>query len=139
MSDLEALARRFVADVWNGRRPESAAELVSPECPGVMGAGPDGVLAWHADRRTSFPDLVYEVVGVVAAGDRVALCWRAAGTQQGQFGPVPPTGRPVAYAGATFLHFDGDGKIVDIWSVNELFQVLEQLGVRFTPPDSVSP
>jgi predicted ester cyclase len=63
------------------------------------------------------------------------VCWRAAGTQRGQFGPVPATGRPVTYAGATFLHFDGDSKIVDIWSVNELFQLLEQLGVRFTPPE----
>jgi hypothetical protein len=41
----------------------------------------------------------------------------------------------VTYAGATFLHFGGDSTIVDIWSVNELFQLLEQLGVRFTPPD----
>jgi predicted ester cyclase len=135
MPDLEALARRFVADVWNGQRLESAHELVSPECPGAMGAGPEGVLAWHADRRASFPDLVYEVLGVIAADDRAAVCWRAAGTQQGQFGPVPATGRPVTYAGATFLHFGGDGTIVDIWSVNELFQLLEQLGVRFTPPD----
>jgi hypothetical protein len=41
----------------------------------------------------------------------------------------------VEYAGATFIRFDGFEKIVDIWSVNELFQVLDQLGVRFTPPD----
>jgi hypothetical protein len=94
MPDLEALARRFVADVWNGQRLESAHELVSPECPGAMGAGPEGVLAWHADRRASFPDLVYEVLGVIAADDRAAVCWRAAGTQRGQFGPVRrPAGR----------------------------------------------
>jgi predicted ester cyclase len=135
MPDREALVRRFVADVWNGQRPESAHELVSPGCPGAMGAGPEGVLAWHADRRESFPDLAYEVVDVVADDDRVAVRWRAAGTQRGRFGPVPPTGRPVAYAGATFLRFDADGKIVNVWSVNELFGVLEQLGVRFTPPD----
>jgi len=135
MPDAEARARRFVADVWNGQRPESAHELISPTCPGAMGPGPEGVLAWHADRRGSFPDLAYEVMDVVAADDRAAVRWRAAGTQQGQFGPVPPTGRRVEYAGATFLRFDGAGKVVDVWSVNELFQVLDQLGVRFTPPD----
>ena len=135
MPDREALVRRFVADVWNGQRPESAHDLVSAECPGAMGTGPEGVLAWHADRRTSFPDLAYEVIDIAATDDRAAVRWRAVGTQRGQFGPVPPTDRSVAYAGATFLRFDGDGKIVDIWSVNELFQVLEQLGVRFTPPD----
>jgi hypothetical protein len=47
---------------------------------------------------------------------------------------VPATGRRVEYAGATFLRFDAAGRIDDVWSVNELFGVLEQLGVRFTPP-----
>ena len=36
--------------------------------------------------------------------------WRAAGTQLGQFGPVPPTGTVVSYSGATFLRFDADGQ-----------------------------
>jgi predicted ester cyclase len=135
MPDLAALARRFVADVWNGQRPESAHELVSPDCPGAMGPGPDGVLAWHADRRASFPDLAYEVIDVVTGGDRTAVRWRASGTQRGRFGPVPATGRRVEYSGATFLRFDPAGRIDDVWSVNELFGVLEQLGVRFTPPD----
>ena len=37
MTDVEAVARRFVADVWNARREESAYELVAPECPGLGG------------------------------------------------------------------------------------------------------
>ncbi|HEX2773684.1 MAG TPA: ester cyclase, partial [Micromonosporaceae bacterium] len=79
-------------------------------------------------------DLRYKIVDVVAGGERVAVHWRAAGTQLGQFGPVPPTGRLVSYSGATFLRFDPTGKIVDVWSVNELFQVLQQLGVEMLPP-----
>ncbi|MGV9980378.1 ester cyclase [Micromonospora wenchangensis] len=64
----------------------------------------------------------------------MALRWRAAGTQAGQFGPVPPTGQVVSYSGATFLRFDAAGRIVDVWSVNELFQLLQQLGVEMLPP-----
>ncbi|MEH0824322.1 MULTISPECIES: ester cyclase [unclassified Micromonospora] len=134
MTDLEAVARRFVADVWNAGREESAYELVGAECPGLGGAGPEATLAWHRDRRAAFPDLRYKIVDVVAAGDRVAVRWRAAGTQAGQFGPVPPTGQVVSYTGATFLRFDGQGRIVDVWSVNELFQLLQQLGVEMLPP-----
>ncbi|MEU7956616.1 ester cyclase [Micromonospora humida] len=134
MIDVEVVARRFVADVWNAGREESADELVAEECPGLGGTGPAAVLAWHRDRRAAFPDLRYKLVDVVAAGDRVALRWRAAGTQAGQFGPVLPTGQVVSYSGATFLRFDAAGRIVDVWSVNELFQLLQQLGVEMLPP-----
>lgn len=134
MIDVEAASRRFVADVWNGGRDESAYELIGEECPGLGGVGPEATLAWHRDRRGSFPDLRYKLVDVVVAGDRAALHWRAAGTQLGQFGPVPATSQVVSYSGATFLRFDADGKIIDVWSVNELFQLLQQLGVEFLPP-----
>ncbi|MER7331181.1 MULTISPECIES: ester cyclase [unclassified Micromonospora] len=134
MTDVEATARRFVADVWNAAREESAYELVAPGCPGLGGAGPEATLAWHRERRAAFPDLRYKIVDVVAAGNRVAVRWRAAGTQVGRFGPVPPTGQVVSYSGATFLRFDDAGRIVDVWSCNELFQLLQQLGVEMLPP-----
>ncbi|MFJ8580321.1 ester cyclase [Micromonospora sp. NPDC093277] len=134
MTDVEAAARRFIADVWNATREETAYELVAEDCPGLGGSGPSATLAWHRERRAAFPDLRYKIVDVVASGDRVALHWRAAGTQAGQFGPVPPTGQVVSYSGATFLRFDDKGRIVDVWSVNELFQVLQQLGVEMIPP-----
>ncbi|MFG1660495.1 ester cyclase [Micromonospora chersina] len=134
MTDVETAARRFIADVWNAGREESAYDLVAEDCPGLGGTGPEAALAWHRDRRASFPDLRYKIVEVVAGGDRVAVHWRAAGTQAGQFGPVAPTGRVVSYSGASFLRFDETGRIVDVWSVNELFQVLQQLGVEMLPP-----
>lgn len=131
---METATRRFVADVWNGGREESAYELIAADCPGMGGTGPDATLAWHRDRRSTFPDLRYKIVDLIVSGDRAALHWRAAGTQLGQFGPVPPTGQVVSYSGATFLRFDADGKIIDVWSVNELFQLLQQLGVEILPP-----
>jgi predicted ester cyclase len=136
MAGIEELTRRFVTEVWNGEREESAYELIGAECPGLGANGPEGVLAFHRDRRAAFPDQRYEIVEVVAGPDRSAVRWRATGTQHGQFGPVPPTGRGVEYAGATFLRFDAAGRIVDAWSVNELFQVLQQLGVEVLPPRS---
>ncbi|MBO4204644.1 ester cyclase [Micromonospora echinofusca] len=140
MTDVETTARRFVADVWNGNREDSAYELVAADCPGPGGgSGPAAVLAWHRDLRAAFPDLRYKIVDLVAAGSRVALHWRAAGTQLGTFGPVPPTGQVVSYSGATFLRFDGAGLISDVWSVNELFQLLQQLGVELLPPPLLPP
>jgi hypothetical protein len=134
VNDVEVAARRFIADVWNGRREESAYELVAPGCPGLGGTGPEAALAWHRERRAAFPDLRYKTVDVVASGDRVAVHWRAAGTQVGAFGPVPATGRVVSFSGASFLRFDAAGRIVDVWHCTELFQLLQQLGVEVLPP-----
>jgi len=125
MTDTAAVARRFVADVWNGERLESAHELI---------VDAEGTLAWHADRRSSFADLRYEIVDLVAGDRSAAIRWHATGTQTGQFGSVAPSNRPVDYNGATFLTFGDDGRIAAVWSVNELFQVLLQIGVTMDPP-----
>lgn len=130
----EELVRRFVTDVWNAGHEATAYDVVAADCPGLGVSGPEGTLAWHRERRVAFPDLRYKLVDVVVSGDRAAVHWRAAGTQLGQFGPVPPTGTVVSYSGATFFRFDAEGKIADVWSVNELFQLLQQLGVEMLPP-----
>jgi len=130
MADLRELTTRLIEEVWNGAREESAYELVDARYAG----GPDGLLAWHRDRRSSFPDQRYDIEQIVVDGDTVAVRWRGRGTQTGTFGPVPPTGRTVDYHGATFLRFD-EGGVVAVWSVNELFSVLQQLGVKVAPPD----
>ncbi len=133
--DATSVVRRLVDAVWNGTDEASAEQLVAPSCPGLDGTGPEAVVSWHRERRTSFPDLRYTLVDVVADGDRVAVRWTATGHQDGDFGPVPATGRQVTYAGATFLRFDDQGRCVDVWSVNELFQLVTQLGARVLPPD----
>ena len=136
MTIEESSARRLVAEVWNDLDASAAADLVAPECPGLGGTGPDAVLAWHVDRRTAFPDLRYDVTDLVAAPGRAVVRWRATGSQRGTFGPIPATGRPVEYAGATFLTFDDADRVVDVWSVNELFQLVQQLGAEIVPPGS---
>jgi predicted ester cyclase len=130
-----AVATRLVDRVWNALDEAAAAELVAPHFVGDDGRkGPAGVLEWHRERRRSFPDLRYEIVTVVADDERAAVRWRASGHQSGPFGPVQPTGREVRYQGVTVLRVES-GQIVELWSVNELFQLLQQLGADLVPPD----
>ncbi|MFL6003822.1 MAG: ester cyclase [Nocardioides sp.] len=60
--------------------------------------------------------------------------WRAQGHHEGTFGPVPATGRPVSYEGGSFLTFQRD-RLVDAWSVNDLFGLVQQLGAKVVPPN----
>ena len=137
MAELRDLTIRLIEEVWNGVREESVYELVDLRYRGEAGVGPEGYLSWPRDRRVSFPDQQFEILQIVVDGDRVAVRWRGTGTQRGPFGPVPPTGRTVDYQGASFMRF-ADGRVVENWSVNELFTVLQQLGVTVTPPDAVT-
>ena len=59
--------------------------------------------------------------------------WKRLGGSAVAFGPVPATGRTVRYRGATFCRVV-DGLVVEVSSVNDLFGLLQQLGVEVSPP-----
>ena len=130
----ERAARALVGRVWNELDAAAADQLVAADCPGRGGTGPRAVLSWHEERRTSFSDLRYEVTDLVASPGRAVVRWQATGHQDGPFGTMPATGRPVSYAGATFLTFDAAGLVREVWSVNELFGLLLQIGAEVVPP-----
>jgi len=72
---------------------------------------------------------------MVAQESRVALHWRASGHQDGDFGPIGPSGKAVSYDGVTFLRIH-QGLIIEVWSTNDLFGLIEQLGAELRPPPS---
>lgn len=101
--------------------------------------GPAGVRAWHESAGKTFPDLRYEILDIVCDREgHAAFRWKAIGTHRGDFGPVPPTSRLIEYEGARFITVRG-GKIVDLWSINDTFGKLQQMGVEFVPGDPPDP
>ena len=66
----------------------------------------------------AFPDLRHEVVDVVEAGETIAVELRIDGTHAGTMhtpnGPIPPTGRRVAWESVDLVKV-ADGRIVS-WS-----------------------
>jgi predicted ester cyclase len=125
----------MVERLWNGHELDLADELFGPDFDSGRGRppGPETVKEWHRSTRESFPDLSYEIDEILVQGNRVALRWTATGTQQGRFGPIPPTGKTATYAGAHFLTVEG-GRITDLWSINDTFGKVLQLGAELKPP-----
>ncbi|TLS47704.1 DUF4440 domain-containing protein [Streptomyces montanus] len=123
---------------WDEGRVEALDELLSPSY--VRRRGP---AATPQDReqfkdsvravRLAFPDLRTEIEEIVEGGDgdRMAIRWRSTGHHTGAFLGVPPTGRPVRVAGATFARFDGP-KVAEEWVTFDSRQLLEALGVITT-------
>ena len=64
--------------------------------------------------RTSFPDLVVSVNQMVMDEDKIAIAYTIAGTQEGEFLGVAPTGRKIRARGVQIARFR-DGKMVERW------------------------
>jgi predicted ester cyclase len=77
--------------------------------------------------RKAIPDQQLIVKHLIAENDLVAFWGTYKGTQTGQMGPFPPTGKPVE------LDFSGvhrlvNGKVVETWVTWDNITVLSQLG-----------
>jgi predicted ester cyclase len=121
MSDLTSknkdLVRRIYDEMWNGARPDLAAELF---------ARPEGVAAFVSQFLTSFPDLHHSVEGVIAEGDQVAVQFSAHGTHFGPWLDFAPTGKSIEYTGVTLARIQDD-KIVEHHTWWDKGALLEQL------------
>ena len=140
-SELEALYRRWLAEVWGEGRTDSARELIADDLidhnpyPGqpAGAAGHDWALAMV---RRAFPDMRFTADVVVSDGQFVAGRWTMTGTNTGTFDlfGLPPTGRPVTMTGQEIFRVR-DGKLAEIWHQEDVPGMLRQLGLE--PPPAV--
>ena len=99
MSEQNKRLVREVTDViWNKRGldriPEFyASDFVADYFPYALREGHEGIRAMVEGAWTAFPDYHEEVHELIAESDRVVLHLTISGTQQGQWGPLPATGK----------------------------------------------
>jgi len=128
-----ALAQRWFHEVWNERRPEVAADLMSPEVvahteSGEM-AGLEPFLKVREQFLAAFPDLTFQVEAMLDAGDDVVVRWAATGTHAGDALGIEPCHRKVAVRGMTWQRYR-DGRMVeawDTWNQGALLQHLSEI------------
>ena len=136
MTDTNAaLVRRFYEQVWNRGNLDVADEVFAEDYvrhdlrPSRAEPGPAGQKRIAADFRRAFPDLRFVVELVIEQADLVAARWTAEGTNTGDWGGQPATGRPARFSGVNIFRFR-DGRVVEIWNHRDDLGLIEQLGAR---------
>jgi steroid delta-isomerase-like uncharacterized protein len=76
----------------------------------------------------AFPDIHVAVEDVIADGDKVVCRNTVAGTHQGEYRGLPPTGKSVTYNEIFIIRF-ARGRVAEIWGVVDVFSQMRQLGL----------
>ncbi|MGD8816913.1 MAG: ester cyclase [Acidobacteriota bacterium] len=98
-----------------------------PATPGVEVNCPDDFKAFLQRTLIETPDAHVEAHHVVAEGDMVALWSTFSGTQEGQMGPFPPTGKKFTADFGAFFRIEGE-RIAELWVTWDNLDGLAQLG-----------
>lgn len=130
---------RALVDAVNAGNFDALGDLVAPDVR-RHSAATTGVTVENLDQFTAFlhqdlsavPDAQQEIVLMLSEGDFVAVLARYRGTQRGQFGPFPPSHKPVDLPFIGILRLAG-GRVAEIWVEWDNLNALVQLG-HFTPP-----
>ena len=133
----KAIVRRLF-EVWNTGNLDAIEELYAadyvadyrPDAP--LRHGYSAIKGMVQRAHVAFPDFHEELEEMIAEGDKVVVRLTITGTQLGQWGPLPPTGKPVRFEEIVILRF-ADGKVVEQRGLPDNLAALRQLGVVPTP------
>ena len=80
----------------------------------------------------AFSDFSLTIEDLVIYEDKVWGRMTGRGTQKGQFGPMPPTGKKIEITVIDIMRF-GNGKLIEHWGVPDRLAAMEQLGMKPPP------
>lgn len=135
MTTPEIMVSELYGRVWSDGDYSAVERLIAPTYtihsdPGDAWEGQSLDRSGYVERaqfsRTAFPDLVFEMHDLVAAGDRVAVRWSAAGTQLGGLPGLPASGRRLKFSGQTIYELK-QGYIAGHWQVIDRLGFAQQL------------
>jgi len=131
----KAVARGYIEQIWNAHRMDLfeqyiSKDLVHHDAPGITDyASVQGFITVFLN---SFPDIKVKIEAEIAEGDLVVIREAVSGTQQAEFMGIPASGKQFSMAGISIFRI-ADGKIAELWSVNDTFSMMQQLGVIPAP------
>jgi steroid delta-isomerase-like uncharacterized protein len=84
----------------------------------------------------AFPDAVYSIEDLIAAGDKVIVRFVLRGSHEGEFMGIPPTGKKVEVGGMAIMRIE-NGKIVECWEDADMLGWMMQLGMELKAKERV--
>ena len=120
--DNKATVRRLIEEVLNGGRLEAIDELYAPELASAA-------KRWITPFRASFPDVHMEVIELIAEGDMVVGRFTCSATHLGEWQGHAPTGRRFERVDEVSIFRLHNGRIVQVWSLEDTLGRLQQLGL----------
>ena len=138
MSDLKALMSRIIDEAFNRGDFDVFDELISDdfveheELPPGVPQGKAAPREMITMMRAAFPDLQVTVEDMLQDGSKVVTRSRFAGTHEGEFMGIPPTGNGFDIPVIDIVEFR-EGKAIAHWGVMDNAAMMEQLGVAGPP------
>lgn len=133
-----AVIGRLYNDVWNNQDLKATEEIFTsghqyhdPATPGI-GIGPTGYRQLVQLYSSAASNIQFTINDLAMSGDRVAVRWRAAGTHDGEFNGIAPTGNALAVLAMGIYRFEGD-QIAETWVDFDALGFLAQLGALPAP------
>jgi steroid delta-isomerase-like uncharacterized protein len=128
-----AIAREFVAQVFNGHDAERARDYFTADVAwhgNTLGTvnGLDTIVPILAGFISALSDIHAEVEDVIASDDLVALRQVVTARHTGNLLGIPATNGPVHWDAVDIYRVTDDGKISEQWAFEDLAAVLSQVG-----------
>lgn len=125
------LVKKFISDIWNKGDLELIHQVCSKGlryngCIGLNRVGHDGFARMVTTIREALDDYLCEIHSMVVEGNKAFCRVRFTGTHNGTFLGYAPTGRRVAWLGATEITCK-DGLIFKVWELGDFKALEEQL------------
>lgn len=131
---VRALLEEQILGLWGAGRLELIERNYAPDVIDHMappGQPPkrDGLYPAVDAFRAAIPDLAMKLHLALVCGDIGVDVWTLGGTHAGPLSGLPPTGKPVEFSGIDMIRVGADGRIAELWHVEELHAFEDQTGL----------
>ena len=127
-TQYKTIARRFVEEIFNGRKTEAAKTFITPDIiyHGMAEEvrGLEEFKKWVAEDLSAFPDLQITILEELVDQNKVALRWNLKATHEKDFADFPATHKKFETQGVEILHFEGD-KIKEAWTMGNMADLIQ--------------